>query len=121
MGDHNMLTLDTPYGFLVSFFNGELGKAPGPRVHSRGFGRWWSERTRLIRVLEGEPERLCFVTPVVAIVCLSQPNACVEYWNGCLGPAGETKTARESQTVCVIKTAERERERQKDYKIEKGQ
>lgn len=29
--------------------------------------------------LERKPERQCFVTPAVAIVCLLQPNACVEY------------------------------------------
>ena len=83
MGDHNMLTLDTPYVFLMCFLtaNSESSRAlrtPGAfKVMVRG--DVFDQRVRKRESLERKPERQCFVTPVVAIVCLLQPSACAEY------------------------------------------
>lgn len=81
--DHNMLTLDTPYGFHMCFLMvnvvSETTRSSSARgdfrgdVETRRFdcGQWQS--------LQAKAEWLCFVTPAVAIVWLLQSSFYVEY------------------------------------------
>lgn len=72
MGDHNMLTLDTPYGFRMCFLMVNVVSETTRSLSARGAFRGDVE-TGLFdcghrQSLQEKVEWRCFVTPAVAIV-----------------------------------------------------
>lgn len=58
MGDHNTLTLDTPYGFLVRFLMASSETTRAPRARPAFIGDGQTGRAEK-ESLDGKPERQC--------------------------------------------------------------
>lgn len=105
MGDRDMLTLDTPYGFLMCSLMANVVPETTNSARSRGFQRWCSDRTKAWK-----PKRCSFATSLVAIVGLL--NLVVQ--NAGMGNSCQTETSNKNLdnpkgalSLCADKTGGR--------------